>query len=518
MGNGKKLSRTTIPARSRWLLSFGAILAAAALLTLPSVFQPMRTNDSFWIDWVWVDQFAHQLGSGDLYPRWLAQSHAGLGSPVFYYYPPLAFYLSAPFVWGGLSTYGAILATFSLAYVLSGASMYWWLKDKAARPTLGGLLYVAAPYHAFNFYFRGAMAEFLASAIVPVVMLGLSRLSERKQGGFALTSLSYSALICTHLPLALLASLFLFGPYAVLMARRDTQALAMAAALAGGIALAAIYLVPAFALAPYRDTASLWVLPTLRPSSWTVWHPALADLNEMRDVLLIAGALAIPLIGLLWRQPSGWAALALLCIALAIGVAPAFWHLPILKSVQFPFRMMPLAEFAFATAVARASSRRSAIVLAALPLLMTFFLVTAQSAPPGISLEELQHNHPDVPENLPRGQRPYTWPSRWALNLAVRHQQPIVANGVTTDTVFYFPAWEVRCRGALVPTFPAPQTQLLSYRGAGCARTIGITPPERWGAAISLIVLLLLIGGSLASRRLRRRPLRPNGEAEEVTR
>src|SRR5206468_1074455 len=115
-------------------------------LTLPIALGPMRTNDSFWIDWVWVDQFARQLGNGELYPRWLAQSHAGLGSPVFYYYPPLAFYVTAPFVWAGLSVWAAILAMFFVAYVASGASMYWWLNDRAERPLLGAILYLAAPY------------------------------------------------------------------------------------------------------------------------------------------------------------------------------------------------------------------------------------------------------------------------------------------------------------------------------------------------------------------------------------
>jgi hypothetical protein len=494
------------------------IVAVALLLTLPSLFEPMRTNDSFWIDWVWVDQFAHQLASGNLYPRWLSQSHAGLGSPVFYYYPPLAFYVSAPFVWAGLSAYGAILGLFFIAYVLSGISMYWFLKDRAIRPALGAILYVAAPYHAFNFYLRGAMAEFLATAIIPVVVLGLTQISQRRRWGFLLAGMAYGALICTHLPLALLSSLFLFGPYALLLGHRDPRTLAkLLSALVAGLALAAIYLVPAFALAPYRDTASLWVLSTLTPSSWTLWHPALADFKVMRDVLIIAGFLAIPLTATMLRDRSGWAAFGLLCIALAIGVVPAFWTLPILKSVQFPFRLMPIAEFAFATAMAMAPRRQWSLPLALLPLAMTFFLVTAPPLPPAISMQELRQNHPDVPENLPPGERPYTWPSRWALALAATHRQPVVVNGITTEPVFYFPAWQVRCEGKLVATFPAPQTQLLSHRGTGCTRMLGTTAPERWGALISLATLVLLVAGCLVGWRLRRTALRPKGEPQEVT-
>jgi hypothetical protein len=149
----------TLTARWRPLLPFAAIVLVAALLTLPAAIGPVRLNDSFWIDWVWLDQFADQLRQGILYPRWLPLSHGGLGSPVFYYYPPLAFYLASIFVLGGLGTYAGLIAAFFAAYTLSGAAMYAWLRHQAQRPLLGALLYLAAPYHAFNFYIRGAISE-----------------------------------------------------------------------------------------------------------------------------------------------------------------------------------------------------------------------------------------------------------------------------------------------------------------------------------------------------------------------
>ena len=67
------------------LVVVAVIIATAALLTLPALMGPVRLNDSFWIDWVWLDQFARELGHGVLYPRWLPLSHGGLGSPSFYY-------------------------------------------------------------------------------------------------------------------------------------------------------------------------------------------------------------------------------------------------------------------------------------------------------------------------------------------------------------------------------------------------------------------------------------------------
>jgi hypothetical protein len=105
----------------------------------------------------------------------------------------------------------------------------------------------------------------------------------------------------------------------------------------------------------------------------------------------------------------------------------------------------------------------------------------------------MRQYHPDVPENLPPGKRPYSWPSEWALELSAKHRQPQFDGSVTVEPVFYFPAWQVRCGGKVVPTFPAPGTQLLSYRGHGCTRTLLWTMPEKVGALISLLTLLGLI-------------------------
>ena len=139
-----------------------AILVATAMLTsLPAAFGPVRLNDSFWIDLVWLEQFAREMGNGSLYPRWLPLSHDGLGSPVFYYYPPLGFYLASAFALTGIGTYLALIGAFFAAMLLSGAGVYLWLKDQTQRPWVGALLFMIAPYHLFNFYMRGALLALL---------------------------------------------------------------------------------------------------------------------------------------------------------------------------------------------------------------------------------------------------------------------------------------------------------------------------------------------------------------------
>jgi hypothetical protein len=481
------------------------LLVAALILALPAAISPVRLNDGFWIDWVWLQQFADGLSKGLAYPRWLPLSHGGLGSPVFYYYPPLAFYAASAFVFLGLNTYEALVATFAAASLLSGAGVYLWLKDqtRAAATLMGALLYMIAPYQLFDFYQRGAIAEFVASAVMPFVLWGIRRMIFGQRHAFALTAMSFAALLMSHLPLALLASLFLFAPYALIAARqRPTMLLKIAGALAAGAALAAIYVVPALMLEPYRSSADLWTLPYLQPSNWSLWSADAWSLKEYRAVLVMIGAIAIPLIALLLRQRSVWGLWSLACLALAAGAVPLLWTLPPLRAVQFPFRLLPVAELAFVSAVALAPAGRLPLTTLWLPLLaMTGFVIAAKPERVNISLPELRTLHPDVPENLPPGDRPYSWPSRWALGVAAANPRPRLVGSVTIERTFYFPSWEIRCGDRAVRTFPEPKTQLLAYEGSGCSRRLGWTAAERVGALVSLLSAVLLAIMSIFSSR-----------------
>ena len=498
-------------------LAVAAILVATAMLTsLPAAFGPVRLNDSFWIDLVWLEQFAREMGNGSLYPRWLPLSHDGLGSPVFYYYPPLGFYLASAFALTGIGTYLALIGAFFAAMLLSGAGVYLWLKDQTQRPWVGALLFMIAPYHLFNFYLRGALAEFVATAMLPFVLWGIRQIIQRRQRALAWTALAYAALIMSHLPLTMLASLFLFAPYAFLNARHSPQTLArIAAALALGVALSSIYLLPAFLLEPYRSSADLWSLSYLQPSSWSVWRSGAWSGQTFRAVMLVGAALAIPAVGLAVRVRSPWAVWTIVCIVLAVGAVPLLWSLPLLRWVQFPFRLLPVAELTLVTAVMLAPARRVPwLVLWTTFALIACFIIAAEPEAPTFGDSVMRQYHPDVPENLPPGERPYSWPSKWALQVALAHPRPQFDGKVTVEPVFYFPAWQVTCGGTPVSTFPAPRTALLAHEGSGCIRKLIWTSAEMIGAATSLAALLLLLSSLisqalLARRRSNRRETRP---------
>ena len=298
-------------------------LTVAALLVLPAALGPTMLYDSFFISWVWADQFTAEIAGGNLYPRWLPLSNAGLGAPVFYYYPPMAFYLTAIFGLLGISTYGSLIAAFWASYALSGVTAWHWLKHHSAtpaRPIVGALMFMAAPYHLFDFTRRGALAETVAIALIPVVAIGLRRVSEGR--GVILAALAYAGIICTHLPLALLASVFLVLPYALRHWRRLPQ-FALACGL--GIGLAALYLLPALALEKHREVAMLYRSDFLRPEFWSIWNAQL-DNGFVATLFLVMAALAAVALILIFTHRDRWAFLALGVVVISAGVIQHFGH------------------------------------------------------------------------------------------------------------------------------------------------------------------------------------------------
>ena len=328
----------------RWL--WLALFAVALLL--PMMLGPVRLNDSHWINHVWAEQFNAAVAQGDLWPRWLPQSHDGLGAPDFYFYGPVAFWLASPFGLIGLGPWPSLLGAAALALWLSGLAMGRFLDGRTRNSALGAALYMALPYHLIDFGMRGALAEFAAYALVPVVALGIAR---RR---IWLIAASYALLVMTHLPTALLASIFLIPVMTLAEAWRERAALLrIGTGLALGLALSAPYLLPALLLQRYVAIATMTGVPALQAARWTILSPD----PHMRDGLLMmgltAGTLAIPALALIRRERWSWFVMGLL--AMSLGLIPALWAIPLLAKVQFPWRLLVLADFGVAWIVARAT-------------------------------------------------------------------------------------------------------------------------------------------------------------------
>ena len=357
------------------------VLAAAAVLLLsPTLALGTLISHSSPQNLTWASQFAEQVRAGILYPRWMPESFDGLGSPAFYFYPPLPFWIDALV---SVVTANALPVSYRLAasttviLFLSGLAMHVWLLRVSGKPTaalVGAIAYMAAPYHLFDTFTRGAFAETTAYAVLPVVMLALRRTLEGTRWGLPLLALAYAALLLSHLPTALLCSITVLPAYGLFATRSPALLLRCAAGGALGVGLAAIYLLPAIELQPWISAHELWT-SFYRASNWFVMAPERwVDPDTMRvigSIVLAAALLAAGLCLAVLQLPDGqgrrelgfWVALGLACLILIAGLLPWFWDLPLVGKVQFPWRLLMVVEFASLTALclaplARAPPRR----------------------------------------------------------------------------------------------------------------------------------------------------------------
>lgn len=207
----------------------------------------------------WLAFFSEQLFRGDFYPRWLVDYPDGLGSPVFYFFGPLPFYLASlidAVVCIGCTTPQVLSVTNAALFALSGLLFYAWMSRFVDRTAswIGAILYMSLPYHYLDIEVRGAIGESMTFVWLPAIFIALEKMLKAGSAS-ALVALAYAGLILSHLPSALLTA-----PFMVLyvMARAGFRGMphAMARLAFGGalgLALAAVYLLPALTL---RDLMS----------------------------------------------------------------------------------------------------------------------------------------------------------------------------------------------------------------------------------------------------------------------
>jgi hypothetical protein len=464
--------------QTRAAIAYPALLVLAVMLTVRGGRGPTPLQSDLTIYWVWADQFASELAHGNFYPRWMALSDSGLGTPVFYFYPPIAFYLAAVFQIAGLSNYASLILVFGVSFAVSGIACWHWLRWRSTHPLLAAAFFMAAPYHLFDYSDRAALAESVAVAMIPLIAIGLRRIGEGR-GGIVFTALAYGAMIGTHLPLALLISVFLIAPYA-LVHRQHLQNFAVAVGI--GIALAAIYLVPAFALQSFRDVDQLYRTPNLQTGYWSIFSQNWNDVAFAATFLIIAAIVAAALIPAVIRHDR-WALHALVMAIVISGVLPFLWSLPLLRNVQFPFRALAIAEFSLATAFARLPTKPS---LAMMPMMFPLFVslvVLPGFHSGGSDLLRLRTTHPDAYEYLPKGVIQPGQTSTTLQEVLKPRVPPPNVPGNVVEPHFYFPAWSCGKE--------EPRTQLLMHEPS-CRPTIAWTWSEKLGAMISLVAALAL--------------------------
>jgi hypothetical protein len=526
------------------------IAVVAAAFTAPTALFGFVNGDR--IHLFWAKYFAQQISAGDLFPKWLMGMNSGLGSPTFYFYGCVAYYLTSPFElmlpsgpygWKPIG-WSAVCAT-----AVSGLAVYLWLSHRySTRSALAAaVVYVVLPYHLrIDFLERFAFAEYWAFAWMPLTLYFLTRDS------LAGTAIGYALVVMTHPPTALLFSVLPVAYGGVLaLERRCLRPLIVAVAGSMlGIALAAFYLFPALmtqnnvsmidmfgSLGDPRNHFLFSSVPNIFGAHQEFFESWLAGMTELTAWTATLALLAIGAAVHRSRR-----ALEPLFWAMSIGIAlfictplsrPVWDMIPPLHKVQFPWRVHTVVCVALAAVVACAADQAPRYTWRRLRLsLLAIFgvLLAIQTVQTARVVRWNIQSEPTVPDRLLVMDYPEYRP-RWVPRhvftpsgirglaesspqvriiagtgrLHLRQWEPrgiVVATDGSTELLlqvkqFYYPGWIARLAdGTNARVSPSPENGLLTVAVPGGLQVVRLTLEAEMigkiGFAISSIAAVIV--------------------------
>lgn len=352
------------------------ILSLGIILTLPVLIYgiPFLSDDGV-LHALWYTHFSEQLWSGDFYPRWLINMNGGMGSPVFFYYPPVPYFLTSilkPFFSSDPHGWHQLGISTCFSMIASGICAYLWLsKTTDQTPALiAAILYMAMPYHlAADLYVRGAFAEYWTFVWIPLILFFAHKTIHADRFAAVSLAVSYALLIMTHLPTTLIFSIILICyPLFIADARSKAKALGRTLwSLLLGIGLSAIYLLPAMSTQQFvflnRMTTGYFSYRNwLLFSNFSLWRD-----DKIAIILLVLDMVAIDCCAFLIIRSSAdtrlkkisafWFTVSIVSIFMMTKLSePIWWIVPVLQKIQFPSRFNVVVAVSSAILLAAAIS------------------------------------------------------------------------------------------------------------------------------------------------------------------
>ncbi len=501
------------------------ILLVSLVLMMPALLLGHIIGHSSILNVNWAHGFEKQLAEGVIYPRWLPEMNGGAGSPVFYFYGPLPFFIAAPFVaLTGNDMLGVVLGATTML-VASGFASYLLCRVYVSRniALLSATIYMMMPYHfSMDIWYRSAFGEQSAFVFMPLAAYFAIKLADDWRYAMGL-SLSFAAQVLSHLPTALL-----FAPILALLCcwvawrARSLRVLVMSG-LAGILALglAALYILPA---------ATLQAM--IQPDYWRIIVPAdhLVLTDKVQEdftffmfpqALVLLLALYFTFLALKHRRELGaatiWAAIALIAIFFSSILSQPFWnHAGPFSMVQLPWRLFCVLDLATIVLFAQLAEKgffnlRPMIAILAITILLGFGVAGGaqylyyhmDNSPTLMTIQndrERVAQRADASEYLPNclDQSHDEYQAMTYRRIAANQQVQPQAGMLP---IYYYPFLEASSAGKVIPVTCDPKTGFIHSDPTAVQGPVTIQaksfPIEKTAAAISLASLLVLLAGLL---------------------
>jgi len=371
----------------RYRLPYIILPIAALIAVFPLILRGCSCGHDFDFHIINWFEAARDFTHGNFHPQWAYTPAWNAGEPRFVFYPPISWTIGAilgflmPWTWTPIAYTWLALTTAGFAIFHSART---FATPNAAL--IAAAVYIANPYALYTAYERTAYAELLAAAWIPLLLHAILR----DRVTIPRIALPVALLWLTNAPaavmgcyaLALLAMIRLISAAKAPRTHENTTTpahLALHSILGTtlGLGLAAFYLLPAAYERRYVQIAFA-ILPGISPRENFLFHHTSDPDHDgvLRTASIVAVLLiALTIVALLLMQRRRKTApsissekdlrfsLSIITLVIAFMLTPlssVLWtHLPELRFLQFPWRLLAVLAAVFALALAQALSSLS---------------------------------------------------------------------------------------------------------------------------------------------------------------
>ncbi|MDD2343605.1 MAG: 6-pyruvoyl-tetrahydropterin synthase-related protein [Tolumonas sp.] len=354
------------------------IVAAGLLLTMPLLVNGCMNGHDFFFHVIFSHHFTEQFWNGDLYPRWMSKMNAGFGSPTFFFYAPLPYYITSfisLFFHIDNSSCDALVVSASLALIMSGVTAFFWLNKFTSNQfaLIIAVIYMVLPYHfVVDIYIRFAFAELWSFVWMPLILYWSLKVSERSTKSIIWLSVSISLLIFTHLPTFIIFMPVFVGHFLFVTDKglRRVVFLKHLMAIMLAVGLSAIYWVPAMTTQDNVSMQSMFSGMFHYTNNFLLSGPIYGHSTTFWRYLTFITVLMSTLAYGAWlfsrmqthliirRETNYWIVVVFLSLFMTLPFSQFIWDLlPALQKIQFPWRFNTILTIAAITVFALAVSQ-----------------------------------------------------------------------------------------------------------------------------------------------------------------
>lgn len=315
------------------------------------------THDGEWAI-IRLAEMHREVREGHIPPRWSSYLNHGYGYPLFLFTYPFPYYVGEVINIAGFNLVDSIKAVFILSIVLSGIGMWFLVSqlwgEKAAW--VATALYLYAPYRISNLYIRGSLGESLILALFPLLFLFFYKLKYSKNPALiVINAVLIAVLIQTHNALSVLFLPFL-GFWIAYLYRGVNKRFLVKSLMAGGLGfLLSIYFwLPVLFEKKFIQLAQnplankyehFLSISDLTSRSWDFSIQPPFQLGVVHIGLFILCCISFLFFKKDLKTRLFFIGITLMSLFMVFSLSHVLWQLPVLKEIDFPWRMLGISIF-----------------------------------------------------------------------------------------------------------------------------------------------------------------------------